>query len=53
MRVLVEFAYAEEFKGVTELRPAAYSNVCEEQSTGNTNKLPAEVELCKNSLHNC
>ncbi|MFU7501288.1 MAG: palindromic element RPE1 domain-containing protein, partial [Candidatus Tisiphia sp.] len=37
------------FVGDTEPRPAAYSNVREEQSTGITHKLPAKVELCRKS----
>jgi acyl-[acyl-carrier-protein]-phospholipid O-acyltransferase/long-chain-fatty-acid--[acyl-carrier-protein] ligase len=48
-RPLAEFASAEEFKETTELRTVAYSNVGEEQSTGSTNKLPAEVEFQKRS----
>ncbi|WP_375359364.1 undecaprenyldiphospho-muramoylpentapeptide beta-N-acetylglucosaminyltransferase [Candidatus Tisiphia endosymbiont of Neophilaenus lineatus] len=48
-RLLAEFASAEEFKEATERRTAAYSSVREDSSTGATNKLPAEVELCKKS----
>ncbi|WP_367363788.1 palindromic element RPE1 domain-containing protein [Candidatus Tisiphia endosymbiont of Nedyus quadrimaculatus] len=48
-RSLSKFAYAEEFKEATEPRPATYSDVREEQSTGSTNKLPAEVEFRKRS----
>ncbi len=48
-RLPAEFAFAEEFVGDTEPRPAAYSNVREEQSTGITHKLPAKVELCRKS----
>ncbi|MFP3017458.1 MAG: palindromic element RPE1 domain-containing protein [Candidatus Tisiphia sp.] len=47
IKSLSKLAYAEEFKGATEPRPAAYLNVCEEQSTRSTNKLPAEVEFQK------
>ncbi len=38
-----KLAYAEEFKEAMESQPAADDDVCEEQSTGSTNKLPAEV----------
>ncbi|WP_341747841.1 palindromic element RPE1 domain-containing protein [Candidatus Tisiphia endosymbiont of Dascillus cervinus] len=38
-----KLAYAEEFKEATESQPAADDDVREEQSTGSTNKLPAEV----------
>ncbi|MDR0297023.1 MAG: palindromic element RPE1 domain-containing protein [Rickettsia sp.] len=51
MRPLVKLAYAEEFVGDTSPRTAAYSNVREEQSTGITHKLSAEVEFCKRSIH--
>ncbi|MCC8416019.1 MAG: palindromic element RPE1 domain-containing protein [Rickettsia endosymbiont of Gnoriste bilineata] len=37
------------FVGDTSLRTAAYSNLREEQSTGITHKLPAEVEFRKKS----
>ncbi|MDD9335482.1 MAG: palindromic element RPE1 domain-containing protein [Rickettsiaceae bacterium] len=47
MRYLSKLAYAEELKEATKPRPAAYSNVCEEQSTGSMNKLPTEVEFAK------
>ncbi|MFP3035079.1 MAG: palindromic element RPE1 domain-containing protein [Candidatus Tisiphia sp.] len=50
MRLPAEFAFAEEFVGDTKPRPAAYSNVREEQSTGITHKLPAKVELCRKSI---
>ncbi len=50
IRSLSKFAYAEEFKGVTERRTAAYLNVREDSSTGATNKLPAEVEFRKRSI---
>ncbi|MDR0774072.1 MAG: palindromic element RPE1 domain-containing protein [Rickettsia sp.] len=43
MRLPAEFAFVEEFVGDTEPRPAAYSNVREEQSTGITHKLPAKA----------
>ncbi|MFU7503265.1 MAG: palindromic element RPE1 domain-containing protein [Candidatus Tisiphia sp.] len=46
MRLPAEFAFAEEFVGDTEPRPAAYSNVREEQSTGITHKLPV-ASRCK------
>ncbi|MCC8371983.1 MAG: palindromic element RPE1 domain-containing protein [Rickettsia endosymbiont of Pseudomimeciton antennatum] len=48
-RPLAKLAYAKEFVGDTSPRTAAYSNVREEQSTGITHKLPAEVECCKRS----
>ncbi|WP_425361127.1 palindromic element RPE1 domain-containing protein [Candidatus Tisiphia endosymbiont of Stenodema calcarata] len=51
-RLPAEFAFAEEFAGNTESRPAAYSNVREEQSTGITHKLPAKVEFCRKSNDN-
>ncbi|WP_410521330.1 SAM-dependent methyltransferase [Candidatus Tisiphia endosymbiont of Myopa tessellatipennis] len=50
IRLPAEFAFAEEFVGDTEPRPAAYSNVREEQSTGITHKLPAKVEFCRKSI---
>ncbi|MCC8398963.1 MAG: palindromic element RPE1 domain-containing protein [Rickettsia endosymbiont of Labidopullus appendiculatus] len=50
IRLLLKLAYAEEFVGDTERRTAAYSNVREEQSTGITHKLPAEVEFRKKSI---
>ncbi|WP_341789460.1 UDP-N-acetylmuramyl-tripeptide synthetase [Rickettsia endosymbiont of Polydrusus tereticollis] len=49
-RVLSKLAYREEFKGDTERRTAAYSNVREDSSTGSTYKLPLEVEFGKNSI---
>ncbi|MCC8397934.1 MAG: palindromic element RPE1 domain-containing protein [Rickettsia endosymbiont of Labidopullus appendiculatus] len=48
-RLLSKLAYAEEFVGDPERRTAAYLNVREEQSTGITHKLPAEVEFRKKS----
>ncbi|MFU7500368.1 MAG: palindromic element RPE1 domain-containing protein [Candidatus Tisiphia sp.] len=45
-RLPAEFAFAEKFVGDTESRPAAYSNVREEQSTGITHKLPV-ASRCK------
>ncbi|MCC8371920.1 MAG: palindromic element RPE1 domain-containing protein [Rickettsia endosymbiont of Pseudomimeciton antennatum] len=53
MRLLSKLAYAEEFVGDTSPRTAAYSNVREEQSTGITHKLPAEVEFRKKSILGC
>ncbi|MDR0329135.1 MAG: NAD-glutamate dehydrogenase [Rickettsia sp.] len=50
IRPLAEFASTEEFKEAMEPRPAAYSSVREDSSTGSTNKLPTEVELCKRSI---
>jgi 2-polyprenyl-6-hydroxyphenyl methylase/3-demethylubiquinone-9 3-methyltransferase len=46
-RSFSKLAYAREFVGNTESRPAAYLNVREEQSTGITHKLPVEVEFQK------
>ncbi|MFU7500245.1 MAG: palindromic element RPE1 domain-containing protein [Candidatus Tisiphia sp.] len=43
-RPFVEFTSAREFVGDTKPRPATYSRVREEQSTGITHKLPVEVE---------
>ncbi|WP_341761030.1 palindromic element RPE1 domain-containing protein [Candidatus Tisiphia endosymbiont of Thecophora atra] len=51
IRLPAEFAFAEEFVGDTEPRPAAYSNVREDSSTGITHKLPAKVELCRKSIN--
>ncbi|MFU7501607.1 MAG: palindromic element RPE1 domain-containing protein [Candidatus Tisiphia sp.] len=48
-RLLSKLAYAEGFEGDAKPRPAAYSNVREEQSTGITYKSPAEVEFRKKS----
>ncbi|MFP3034479.1 MAG: palindromic element RPE1 domain-containing protein [Candidatus Tisiphia sp.] len=48
-RLLSKLAYAEGFEGDAEPRPAAYSNVREEQNTGITYKSPAEVEFRKKS----
>ncbi|MDR0774969.1 MAG: palindromic element RPE1 domain-containing protein [Candidatus Tisiphia sp.] len=42
-----KLAYAEEFKEATKPRHAVDDDVREEQSTGSTNKLPAEVEFAK------
>ncbi|WP_375332668.1 MULTISPECIES: palindromic element RPE1 domain-containing protein [unclassified Candidatus Tisiphia] len=50
IRLLSKLAYAEGFEGDAESRPAAYSNVREEQSTGITYKSPAEVEFRKKSI---
>ncbi len=49
IRLISKLAYAQGFVGNTSLRTAAYSNVREEQSTGITHKLPAEVEFRKKS----
>ncbi|WP_342278424.1 MULTISPECIES: palindromic element RPE1 domain-containing protein [unclassified Candidatus Tisiphia] len=49
---LLKLAYAEEFKEATSLRTAADDDVREEQSTGSTNKLPAEVEFRKRYNNN-
>ena len=42
-----KLAYAEEFKEATESQPAADDDVCEEQNTDSTNKLPTKVEFVK------
>ena len=48
-RHLSKFAYREEFKGNTERRTAAYTEVREDSSTRSTHKLPLEVEFGKMS----
>ncbi|MCC8371371.1 MAG: palindromic element RPE1 domain-containing protein [Rickettsia endosymbiont of Pseudomimeciton antennatum] len=50
MRLLSKLAYTQGFVGDTSPRTAAYSSVREEQSTGITHKLPAEVEFRKKSI---
>ncbi|WP_341758328.1 radical SAM protein [Candidatus Tisiphia endosymbiont of Ditula angustiorana] len=48
-RLLAEFASARGFAKTTESQPPTYLDVCEEQSTGSTHKLPAAIELCNRS----
>ncbi|MCC8462188.1 MAG: UvrD-helicase domain-containing protein [Rickettsia endosymbiont of Ecitomorpha arachnoides] len=48
-RPLRKRGFREEFEGDTEPRPAAYTSVREDSSTGSTYKLPLEVEFPKRS----